>query len=212
MFRSVGSILFGIASDRYGRRWPFIINNLLFVVLELVSTRMQELFEYCCQLVGNQNTWDPCQCNATWNRTVYCLVADQCNDILERRAVPRLEYASAASEPPDLAMLGTNHDCRASAGFNYHECQGLDFCLILLLDRERLRRMANADTLGYRFLPKLLPIPRLPCAVRNCHGWSVRQCSSDSTGRSTRGSTRTHEWAPAAGGECSAVTHQHIPC
>lgn len=37
MFRSVGSILFGIASDRYGRKWPFVINNLLFIVLELVS-------------------------------------------------------------------------------------------------------------------------------------------------------------------------------
>lgn len=36
MFRSVGSILFGIASDRYGRKWPFVVNNLLFIVLELV--------------------------------------------------------------------------------------------------------------------------------------------------------------------------------
>lgn len=36
MFRSVGSILFGIAADRYGRKWPFVVNNLLFVVLELV--------------------------------------------------------------------------------------------------------------------------------------------------------------------------------
>ncbi|KAF2221058.1 sugar transporter family protein [Elsinoe ampelina] len=35
MFRSVGAILFGIASDRYGRKWPFIVNNLLFIVLEL---------------------------------------------------------------------------------------------------------------------------------------------------------------------------------
>ncbi|KAM0306507.1 hypothetical protein HYE67_002518 [Fusarium culmorum] len=35
MFRSVGSITFGIASDRYGRKWPFVINNLLFIVLEL---------------------------------------------------------------------------------------------------------------------------------------------------------------------------------
>ncbi|POR33857.1 Carboxylic acid transporter protein [Tolypocladium paradoxum] len=35
MFRSVGSILFGIAADRYGRKWPFVVNNLLFVVLEL---------------------------------------------------------------------------------------------------------------------------------------------------------------------------------
>lgn len=37
MFRSVGSIIFGIAADRYGRKWPFIVNNMLFVVLELVS-------------------------------------------------------------------------------------------------------------------------------------------------------------------------------
>ena len=35
MFRSVGSILFGIAADRYGRKWPFIVNNILFIVLEL---------------------------------------------------------------------------------------------------------------------------------------------------------------------------------
>ncbi|KAJ1331946.1 MFS transporter SHS family lactate transporter [Microdochium nivale] len=35
MFRSVGSIIFGIAADRYGRKWPFIVNNMLFVVLEL---------------------------------------------------------------------------------------------------------------------------------------------------------------------------------
>jgi len=35
MFRSVGSTIFGIASDRYGRKWPFIVNNLLFIVLEL---------------------------------------------------------------------------------------------------------------------------------------------------------------------------------
>ena len=37
MFRSVGSIIFGIAADRYGRKWPFIVNNLLFIILELVS-------------------------------------------------------------------------------------------------------------------------------------------------------------------------------
>ncbi|KAB5532498.1 sugar transporter family protein [Coniochaeta sp. 2T2.1] len=35
MFRSVGSIIFGIAADRYGRKWPFIVNNILFIVLEL---------------------------------------------------------------------------------------------------------------------------------------------------------------------------------
>lgn len=35
MFRSVGAILFGLAADRYGRKWPFIFNNVLFIVLEL---------------------------------------------------------------------------------------------------------------------------------------------------------------------------------
>jgi SHS family lactate transporter-like MFS transporter len=35
MLRSVGSIIFGLAADRYGRKWPFIINNALFIVLEL---------------------------------------------------------------------------------------------------------------------------------------------------------------------------------
>jgi SHS family lactate transporter-like MFS transporter len=35
MLRSVGSTIFGLAADRYGRKWPFIINNVLFIVLEL---------------------------------------------------------------------------------------------------------------------------------------------------------------------------------
>lgn len=35
MLRSVGSIIFGIAADRYGRKWPFIANNVLFIILEL---------------------------------------------------------------------------------------------------------------------------------------------------------------------------------
>ncbi|KAK3991050.1 major facilitator superfamily domain-containing protein [Cladorrhinum sp. PSN332] len=35
MFRSVGSVIFGIAADRWGRKWPFVVNNALFVVLEL---------------------------------------------------------------------------------------------------------------------------------------------------------------------------------
>ncbi|KZF23323.1 carboxylic acid transporter protein-like protein [Xylona heveae TC161] len=35
MLRSVGSIAFGLAADRYGRKWPFIINNILFIALEL---------------------------------------------------------------------------------------------------------------------------------------------------------------------------------
>ncbi|CUM48411.1 unnamed protein product [Debaryomyces tyrocola] len=47
MVRSVGAVIFGVASDRYGRKWPFIINCLLFIILELgtsfVSTYKQFL-------------------------------------------------------------------------------------------------------------------------------------------------------------------------
>ncbi|OQO07256.1 hypothetical protein B0A48_07826 [Cryoendolithus antarcticus] len=35
MFRSVGAITFGLAADRWGRKWPFVVNNVLFIVLEL---------------------------------------------------------------------------------------------------------------------------------------------------------------------------------
>ncbi|KAK3699723.1 Carboxylic acid transporter [Vermiconidia calcicola] len=35
MLRSVGAIIFGLAADRYGRKWPFIVNLILFIVLEL---------------------------------------------------------------------------------------------------------------------------------------------------------------------------------
>ncbi|KAL3462637.1 major facilitator superfamily domain-containing protein [Aspergillus heterothallicus] len=35
MFRSVGSVIFGIWADRWGRKWPFIFTNVLFVILEL---------------------------------------------------------------------------------------------------------------------------------------------------------------------------------
>ncbi|MCJ1478098.1 hypothetical protein MMC13_006773 [Lambiella insularis] len=35
MFRSVGSVAFGIAADRYGRKWPYVVNMVLFIVLEL---------------------------------------------------------------------------------------------------------------------------------------------------------------------------------
>lgn len=37
MLRSVGAIIFGILSDRYGRKWPMIINLVLFIILELGS-------------------------------------------------------------------------------------------------------------------------------------------------------------------------------
>ena len=37
MLRSVGAISFGIWADRYGRKWPFIFNLVLFIILELAT-------------------------------------------------------------------------------------------------------------------------------------------------------------------------------
>ncbi|KAI0299642.1 MFS general substrate transporter [Multifurca ochricompacta] len=37
LFRSVGAVVFGILSDRYGRKWPLVINLLFCAVLELGS-------------------------------------------------------------------------------------------------------------------------------------------------------------------------------
>ena len=37
MFRSVGSIIFGLFADRYGRKWPYIVNNVLFIIFELAT-------------------------------------------------------------------------------------------------------------------------------------------------------------------------------
>jgi MFS transporter, SHS family, lactate transporter len=35
MFRSVGAIVFGIAGDRFGRKWPFIVNIVLYGLIEI---------------------------------------------------------------------------------------------------------------------------------------------------------------------------------
>ncbi|KFZ08157.1 hypothetical protein V501_06095 [Pseudogymnoascus sp. VKM F-4519 (FW-2642)] len=37
MLRSVGALIFGVISDRYGRKWPMLINLFLFIVLELAT-------------------------------------------------------------------------------------------------------------------------------------------------------------------------------
>ncbi|PHH90534.1 hypothetical protein CDD83_3376 [Cordyceps sp. RAO-2017] len=35
MLRPVGAIFFGAWGDRYGRKWPFIVNNIMFIAFEL---------------------------------------------------------------------------------------------------------------------------------------------------------------------------------
>jgi SHS family lactate transporter-like MFS transporter len=35
MLRSIGAIIFGIAGDRFGRKWPFIINIILYSLIEI---------------------------------------------------------------------------------------------------------------------------------------------------------------------------------
>lgn len=52
MFRSVGSIAFGVAADRYGRKWPFIVNNLLFIALELVRNDALSLITHAFASLG----------------------------------------------------------------------------------------------------------------------------------------------------------------
>jgi SHS family lactate transporter-like MFS transporter len=37
MLRTVGAIIFGIAGDRFGRKWPFIINIILYSFIEIAT-------------------------------------------------------------------------------------------------------------------------------------------------------------------------------
>ncbi|KAI0260681.1 carboxylic acid transporter [Gloeopeniophorella convolvens] len=46
LFRSVGAVVFGIISDRYGRKWPLVINLLLCAALELGSGFVQTFKQF----------------------------------------------------------------------------------------------------------------------------------------------------------------------
>ena len=54
MLRSIGSAIFGLVADRYGRKWPFIVNNVLFIVLELGTGFCQNFQQFlaCRALFG----------------------------------------------------------------------------------------------------------------------------------------------------------------
>ncbi|OBZ68965.1 Carboxylic acid transporter [Grifola frondosa] len=46
LFRSAGAVIFGVLSDRYGRKWPLIFNLLLVAVLELGSGFVQTFHQF----------------------------------------------------------------------------------------------------------------------------------------------------------------------
>jgi len=54
MLRSVGAITFGLLSDRFGRKWPFVICNIMFIVIELATgfCKTYEQFLGCRALFG----------------------------------------------------------------------------------------------------------------------------------------------------------------
>ncbi|KIW66384.1 hypothetical protein PV04_05720 [Phialophora macrospora] len=54
MVRSIGATIFGLASDRYGRKWPFVIVNVMFIVLELGTGFCQTFRQFlaCRALFG----------------------------------------------------------------------------------------------------------------------------------------------------------------
>jgi len=46
LFRSVGAVVFGIISDRYGRKWPLVVNLILCAVLQLGAGFVQTFHQF----------------------------------------------------------------------------------------------------------------------------------------------------------------------
>ncbi|KAF2102784.1 MFS general substrate transporter [Rhizodiscina lignyota] len=46
MLRVVGATIFGYACDRYGRKWPWVVNQVLFIVLEMATGFTQTFSQF----------------------------------------------------------------------------------------------------------------------------------------------------------------------
>jgi SHS family lactate transporter-like MFS transporter len=46
MLRAVGAVIFGILGDRYGRKWPFIFNLVLIIVIEMATGFVQTFEQF----------------------------------------------------------------------------------------------------------------------------------------------------------------------
>ncbi|KAF9554612.1 carboxylic acid transporter protein [Agrocybe pediades] len=74
LFRSVGGIIFGVISDRYGRKWPLIANLVFIAILELgcgfVQTYKQFLAVRSLFGIGMGGVWGMAASNAMENLPV----------------------------------------------------------------------------------------------------------------------------------------------
>jgi len=46
LFRSIGAVIFGVISDRYGRKWPLVYNLILVAILELGAGFVQTFSQF----------------------------------------------------------------------------------------------------------------------------------------------------------------------
>ncbi|KZV81946.1 MFS general substrate transporter [Exidia glandulosa HHB12029] len=68
LFRSLGAVIFGLISDRYGRKWPLVWNLLLCAILELGSGFVNTFAQFLAVRVP---MW--CDCLATGLLTRFML-------------------------------------------------------------------------------------------------------------------------------------------
>lgn len=108
MFRSVGSIAFGVAADRYGRKWPFIVNNILFIALELVRIFFSPSDRISC--IGDGPSW--LLALGPWQRCS--------QDLLRATAVPpalaKLYLKNPPAKWPSSAIIPAPEPRIATAG------------------------------------------------------------------------------------------------